>query len=99
MFPNATMMKPETWNDVLAAMIGVRDAHGWAETTSEVLAPKLKPRLAAACSQFPWRLPPGPLRRHEGSQHRPRRLRLHGPDAFERVPAGTASSTCRIGPC
>ncbi|AMV39268.1 sugar phosphate isomerase/epimerase family protein [Planctomyces sp. SH-PL62] len=31
MFPNAVMMKPQTWNDVLAAMIQVRDAHGWSE--------------------------------------------------------------------
>ena len=31
MFPNATMMKPETWNDILAAMIAVREAHGWRE--------------------------------------------------------------------
>jgi len=29
MFPNETMMKPETWNDVLRAMIAVREAHGW----------------------------------------------------------------------
>ena len=29
MFPNAVMMKPQTWNDILAAMISVRDAHGW----------------------------------------------------------------------
>ena len=29
MFPNATMMKPETWTAVLATMIAVRDAHGW----------------------------------------------------------------------
>lgn len=29
MFPNATMMKPETWNSILATMIAVRDAHGW----------------------------------------------------------------------
>ena len=29
MFPNATMMKPETWNSILAAMVAVRDAHGW----------------------------------------------------------------------
>jgi sugar phosphate isomerase/epimerase len=28
MFPNATMMNPQTWNDVLGAMIAVRDAHG-----------------------------------------------------------------------
>ena len=28
MFPNATMMDPQTWVDVLAAMVAVRDAHG-----------------------------------------------------------------------
>ncbi len=31
MFPNAVMQKPETWNNILAAMIAVRDAHGWTE--------------------------------------------------------------------
>jgi len=31
MFPNAVMMKPQTWNDILTAMISVRDAHGWRE--------------------------------------------------------------------
>jgi sugar phosphate isomerase/epimerase len=31
MFPNAVMMQPETWNHILAAMIAVRDAHGWRE--------------------------------------------------------------------
>ena len=29
MFPNAVMMEQRTWNDILAAMIAVRDAHGW----------------------------------------------------------------------
>jgi hypothetical protein len=29
MFSNETMQKPETWNSILAAMIAVRDAHGW----------------------------------------------------------------------
>jgi len=29
MFPNATMMKPDTWNSILAAMAAVRDTHGW----------------------------------------------------------------------
>jgi hypothetical protein len=28
MFPNATMMDPRTWQEVLTAMIAVRDAHG-----------------------------------------------------------------------
>ena len=31
MFPNAVMMQPGTWNDILGAMIAVRDAHGWRE--------------------------------------------------------------------
>lgn len=31
MFPNAVMMKPQTWNDILHAMVAVRDAHGWKE--------------------------------------------------------------------
>jgi sugar phosphate isomerase/epimerase len=31
MFPNEVMMKPQTWNDILAAMVKVREAHGWAE--------------------------------------------------------------------
>ena len=29
MFPNAVMMQQDTWNDILRAMIAVRDAHGW----------------------------------------------------------------------
>ncbi|MCU1237456.1 MAG: hypothetical protein JWP63_5423 [Candidatus Solibacter sp.] len=29
MFPNAVMLSPKTWEDVLRAMIAVRDAHGW----------------------------------------------------------------------
>ncbi len=29
MFPNATLEEQETWNTILAAMIKVRDAHGW----------------------------------------------------------------------
>jgi sugar phosphate isomerase/epimerase len=31
MFPNATMELPDTWNNILGAMIAVRDAHGWRE--------------------------------------------------------------------
>jgi sugar phosphate isomerase/epimerase len=29
MFPNDTMMKPQTWRNVLSTMIAVRNAHGW----------------------------------------------------------------------
>jgi len=35
MFPNAVMQKQNTWNDILAAMISVRDAHGWREEEDE----------------------------------------------------------------
>ena len=31
MFPNETMMKQQTWNSILAAMVAVRDVHGWNE--------------------------------------------------------------------
>ncbi len=31
MFPNEVMTKPGTWNDILEAMLDVRDAHGWQE--------------------------------------------------------------------
>jgi hypothetical protein len=29
LFPNSELMKQQTWNDILGAMIDVRDAHGW----------------------------------------------------------------------
>jgi sugar phosphate isomerase/epimerase len=29
MFPNETMMQPQTWRDVLGVMTSVRNAHGW----------------------------------------------------------------------
>ena len=31
MFPNDLMMQQQTWNDILRAMLAVRDAHGWRE--------------------------------------------------------------------
>jgi sugar phosphate isomerase/epimerase len=31
MFPNEVMLRPQTWNDVLAVMLKVREAHGWSE--------------------------------------------------------------------
>jgi sugar phosphate isomerase/epimerase len=51
MFPNAVMMKQQTWNDILRAMIAVRDAHGWRkneEIEEEATLPiKLKSRKVA----------------------------------------------------
>ena len=31
MFPNDVMLQQQTWTDILARMIAVRDAHGWSE--------------------------------------------------------------------
>lgn len=31
MFPNSMMMERDTWNNILRAMLAVRDAHGWKE--------------------------------------------------------------------
>jgi sugar phosphate isomerase/epimerase len=31
MFPNDVMSSPKTWNDILAAMVAVREKHGWNE--------------------------------------------------------------------
>ena len=31
MFPNAVMNDPSTWNNILSAMVKVREAHGWSE--------------------------------------------------------------------
>lgn len=39
MFPNEVMMRPQTWNDILGAMISVRDAHGWNESEAPATTP------------------------------------------------------------
>src|SRR6266496_2004229 len=39
MFPNEVMMKQQTWNDILSAMISVRDAHGWREVDAAEAMP------------------------------------------------------------
>ncbi len=43
MFPNAVMMKQQTWNDILRAMISVRDAHGWREEEKQTTKTKVMP--------------------------------------------------------
>jgi len=42
MFPNAVMMNQQTWNDILKAMISVRDAHGWNEGEARAAKPAQK---------------------------------------------------------
>jgi sugar phosphate isomerase/epimerase len=36
MFPNAVMLDPQTWRDILRVMIAVRNAHGWSNSTTAV---------------------------------------------------------------
>ena len=47
MFPNEVLMKPQTWNDILAAMVAVRDAHGWSEGESQATRRTDGPALRA----------------------------------------------------
>jgi hypothetical protein len=59
MFPNKIMKKTATWNNILSAMIKVREAHGWSETkvakpgkmSGEVI--KVAPKKAAAKKATP----------------------------------------------
>jgi hypothetical protein len=44
MFPNAVMAEPSTWNDILGAMIAVRDEHGWSEGETEPSQPAVGTR-------------------------------------------------------
>jgi hypothetical protein len=36
MFPNDVMLKQQTWNDILAVMLSVRDTHGWFEESEGI---------------------------------------------------------------
>ena len=68
MFPNSVMMKQQTWNDILAAMIAVRDAHGWREEEKTTAPsgpsarlqsrpkPKAKARATKSASRKPSRI-------------------------------------------
>jgi sugar phosphate isomerase/epimerase len=43
MFPNEVMHQQETWNHILAAMVAVRDAHGWSDRAATNGQPARKP--------------------------------------------------------
>jgi sugar phosphate isomerase/epimerase len=43
MFPNAVMLKQQTWNGILAAMINVREVHGWREDEAKARAAQTFP--------------------------------------------------------
>jgi sugar phosphate isomerase/epimerase len=67
MFPNEVMQQPATWNNILAAMIAVRAAHGWSEepAAAPVAAPvpAVKPASAPAPSAPAPSVPPPPPQR------------------------------------
>ena len=70
MFPNAVMQQPKTWNDILAAMIAVREAHGWAELPEQDgLIPELVEEIASASAK------PEPPARNASKPARPIRGR------------------------
>ncbi len=60
MFPNAVMQQQQTWNDILAAMISVRDAHGWREEEDEATEEAAETRAAAPVVE---EFEPAPARR------------------------------------
>jgi sugar phosphate isomerase/epimerase len=53
MFSNETMLKQQTWNDILSAMITVRDAHGWSETDATTTASKGTPVIELRARRKP----------------------------------------------
>ncbi len=62
MFPNEVMMKPQTWNDILAVMISVRDKHGWREVEPVKTAPPkpLAPVVSVKAPEPKVAAPPKP---------------------------------------
>ena len=82
MFPNAVMMKPKTWNDILGAMIAVRDAHGWREEAEPAGT------SAAAATEVRAAKTAKPTRKKAVTKSI-RKAMLHGPT--RRKPGGTKS--------
>src|SRR6266542_2681347 len=46
MFPNEVMMNQQTWNNILAAMVSVREAHGWSKDEVKAVKPAAEPAPA-----------------------------------------------------
>jgi len=60
MFANEVMLKQQTWNDILAVMIAVRDDHGWREAGSRKPAPASGPAAGSAAPKATEPTPVGP---------------------------------------
>ncbi len=57
MFPNAVMMQPDTWKEILRTMIAVRSENGWDQAPASQPAPQPAPAQSAVSSR------PKPARR------------------------------------
>lgn len=84
MFPNAVMNEPGTWNDILAAMIAVRDAHGWVESPAQATLPPAETIVEVVAELAPE--PPQP----ERTQSAPKRSAPKRP-APKRIKAKTSA--------
>ena len=79
MFPNAVMQEPGTWNDILAAMIAVRDEHGWSEEEVPEVTPatalvELETEVSATPLRAPAPAAPTRTRSTRGKAAKPARL-------------------------
>src|SRR5207253_3645910 len=81
MFPNFIMELPETWNDILAAMISVRDAHGWRE---EEPGAKTKPEPRAAAPVIAEMETPARVKRKAAKRPTARKPLRAGPKALKK---------------
>jgi hypothetical protein len=110
MFPNAVMMQQETWNDILRAMIAVRDAHGWREETAgadvarageraEVKSPSAKTSKPKPAAKKAPRLAPKKPAKKPAKKSAPKAARkpVKKPIA-KRAPAKTASKSRQAKP-
>ncbi len=87
MFPNAVMQQPQTWNDILAAMIAVRNAHGWNEAPTPVTAPAPAARTDPAAARANVAPAAGPRRSAGRSPARP--TPAHPTAAAKKAPPAT----------
>jgi sugar phosphate isomerase/epimerase len=82
MFPNEVMRRPETWNHILAAMIAVRDAHGWADVPAAGEGAPGSRAIATVDLRGPAKLPKALARRKAASKGRkPARVKKSRPSA------------------
>jgi sugar phosphate isomerase/epimerase len=100
MFPNAVMMKQETWNDILRAMIAVRDAHGWQEEekpAAAAAAPVIEVEPAKAAGRAPKK-PAKPARAKKAGKAgkaAPKRVRKAVAKSKPRKPAAKAKRSSK----